>query len=55
VGRTHRVTTNRRTHAWHDIGHFFTAISAAGVTGVLAAVTVLLLAGGYATMRRVTV
>jgi hypothetical protein len=43
------------THAWHDIGHFFTAISAAGLTGVLAAVTVLLLAGGYATMRRVTV
>jgi hypothetical protein len=43
------------THAWHDIGHFFTAISAAGLTGVLAALTVLLLAGGYATMRRVTV
>jgi hypothetical protein len=43
------------SHAWHDIGHFFTAMSAAGLTGVLAAVTVLLLAGGYATMRRVTV
>jgi hypothetical protein len=43
------------THAWHDIGHFFTALSAAGLTGLLAALTAVLLAGGFATMRRVTV
>ncbi len=41
--------------AWPTIGHFFTALSAAGLTGLLAAVAVVLLAGGYATMRRVTV
>ena len=42
-------------HAWPAIGHFFTTISAAGLTGLLAAVAVMLLAGGYATIRRVTV
>jgi hypothetical protein len=42
-------------HAWHDIGHFFTALSAAGLTGLLAALMVVLLAGGFTTMRRVTV
>ncbi|HEX7355777.1 MAG TPA: hypothetical protein VF288_13215 [Mycobacteriales bacterium] len=41
--------------AWHDIGHFFTALSAAGLTGLLAALTVLLAVGGFATMRRLTV
>ncbi len=43
------------THAWHAIGHFFTALSAAGLTGILAALALLLLVGGYTTMRRVTV
>jgi hypothetical protein len=43
------------THGWHDIGHFFTALSAAGLTGLLAAITAVLLAGGFATMRRLTV
>jgi hypothetical protein len=43
------------THAWHDIGHFFTTLSASGLTGLLAALTVVLLAGGFATMRRLTV
>ncbi|MGA7418274.1 MAG: hypothetical protein WB765_20440 [Acidimicrobiales bacterium] len=43
------------THAWHDIGHFFTSLSAAGLTGLLAALAAVLLAGGYATMRRVAV
>lgn len=33
---------------------FFTTLSAAGFTGLLAGVTALLLAGGYGTMRRVT-
>ncbi len=37
------------------IGHFFTTLTAAGLTGVLAALAALLLAGGYTTMRRVTV
>jgi hypothetical protein len=43
------------TDAWHSVGHFFTAVGAAGLTGVLAALAVALLAGGYATIRRVTV
>ena len=43
------------THAWHDVGHFFTTLSASGLTGLLAALTVVLLAGGFTTMRRLTV
>lgn len=43
------------SHAWASVGHFFTALSAAGLTGLLAALAAVLLAGGYATMRRVTV
>lgn len=43
------------THAWHDVGHFFTALSAAGLTGLLAALTAALLAGGFSTMRRMPV
>jgi hypothetical protein len=34
---------------------FFTTVSAAGLTGLLAILAVALLAGGYATIRRVTV
>jgi hypothetical protein len=49
------VIISFQAHAWAAIGNFFTAISAAGLTGLLAALTALLLAGGYATMRRVTV
>jgi hypothetical protein len=44
-----------QAHAWPAIGSFFIALSAAGLTGLLAALAVVLLAGGYATMRRVTV
>jgi hypothetical protein len=45
-----------KTDAWAAIGRFFTAtLGAAGLTGVLAALTVVLLAGGYSTIRRVTV
>ena len=44
-----------QAHAWPAIGRFFTTLSAAGLTGLLAALTVALLAGGYTTMRRVTV
>jgi hypothetical protein len=43
------------TDAWHEIGHFFTALSAAGLTGLLAALAVVLLAGGFSTIRRLTV
>jgi len=42
-------------HAWPAIGRLFTTLSAAGLTGLLAALAVILLAGGYATIRRVTV
>jgi hypothetical protein len=42
-------------HGWPTIGHFFTSISALGLTGLLAALTAALLTGGFATMRHVTV
>jgi hypothetical protein len=41
--------------AWPAIGRFFTTIGAAGTTGLLAALAIVLLAAGYATVRRVTV
>ena len=41
--------------AWSGVGHFFTALTAAGLTGLLAVLAALLLAGGHATIRRVTV
>jgi hypothetical protein len=41
--------------AWPSIGNFFTTLSAAGFTGVLAALVALLLVGGFATVRRLTV
>ena len=44
-----------RWHDWTSVGHFFTGFGAAGLTGLLAALTVVLLAAGYATARRVTV
>ena len=43
------------THAWHELGGFFTTLSASGLTGLLAALGVVLLAGGFTTMRRLTV
>ncbi len=42
-------------HGWGDLGRFFTTITAAGVTAVLAVATAALLAGGFATIRRLTV
>jgi hypothetical protein len=42
-------------HVWHQVGDFFTALSAAGLTGLLAALTVVLFVGGFTTMRRITV
>jgi hypothetical protein len=41
--------------AWSGVGRFFTGLTAAGLTGLLAGLAVLLLAGGHATIRRVTV
>ena len=47
------VTT--AAHAWPAVGSFFTTLSVLGLTGLLAALAVTLLAGGYATTRRVTI
>jgi hypothetical protein len=44
-----------RVNAWNSIAHFFTTLTIEGLTGLLAALTVVLLAGAYATIRRVTV
>jgi hypothetical protein len=44
-----------RAHDWPSVRHFFAALSAAGLTGLLAALTVALLASGYAAMRHITV
>jgi hypothetical protein len=44
-----------KAHAWPSIGHFFTSLTAAGLTGLLAALALALLAGGYTTARHVTV
>ncbi|HXW80691.1 MAG TPA: hypothetical protein VEJ84_14405 [Acidimicrobiales bacterium] len=41
--------------AWGSLGHFFTTLSALGLTGLLAAVAAVLVAGGLATVRRITV
>jgi hypothetical protein len=40
---------------WPGVGHFFTGLTAAGLTGLLAALAVALLVGGHATIRRATV
>jgi len=49
------VVAATRTDAWPALGRFFTTLTAPGFTGLLAALAIVLLAGGYATMRRVTV
>jgi hypothetical protein len=43
------------TNAWSSVGHFFTGLTAVGLTGLLAGLAVLLLAGGHATIRRAAV
>jgi hypothetical protein len=43
------------THAWPAVGHFFTTLSVTGLTGLLAALAAILLAGGFTTVRGVTV
>lgn len=47
------VTT--KAHAWQSIGHFFVTGGTTALTGVLAVLVVVLLAGGFATVRRVTI
>jgi hypothetical protein len=42
-------------HGWSDVGHFFVTLSVAGLTGVVAVLAAVLLAGGFTTLRRVTV
>ncbi len=37
------------------VAHFFTTLTIEGLIGLLAVLTVALLAGGYATVRRLTV
>jgi hypothetical protein len=49
------IVITSRVRAWPALGHFFTTLSAAGWTGLIAALTVVLLAGGYTTIRHVTV
>lgn len=41
--------------AWQSLGHFFTDLTPAGLTGLLAVLAMVLLAGGHATVRRATV
>ena len=43
------------SRAWTGTGHFFTALSAPGLTGLFAALAAALLAGGYVTIRRATI
>jgi hypothetical protein len=42
-------------HVWNGFGHFFTSLSAVGLTGVLAALALVLVSGGLGTIRRITV
>jgi hypothetical protein len=55
VALTFGVIATTQAHAWHSIGHFFTTLSVEGLTGLLALLAVLLLGGGFSTIRRVTV
>jgi hypothetical protein len=49
------VVAAARADAWPGLGDFFTTLTAPGLTGLLAALAIVLLSGGYATVRRVTV
>jgi hypothetical protein len=49
------VLVATRAHAWPAIGRFFIALSQVGLTGLLAGLALVLLAGGLATVRRITV
>ena len=43
------------THNWAAFGHFFTSVQAPVLTGVLAALTIVLGLGGFGTIRRASV
>ena len=43
------------THNWHAFGHFFATVTALALTGVLAAIAVMMGLGGFTTVRRVTI
>ncbi len=43
------------TDSWPRLGRFFTSLTAAGLSGVLAVLIVLAAAGGFTTLRRITV
>jgi hypothetical protein len=43
------------TDAWPAVGRFFTTLSVAGLTGLLAVMAAALLAAGYTTVRRITI
>jgi len=43
------------THSWAAFGHFFTTVQAPALTGVLAALTIVLGLGGFSTIRRATI
>jgi hypothetical protein len=43
------------THTWTAFGHFFTTVQAPALTGVLAALAVVLGLGGFSTIRRATI
>ena len=49
------VTVVTLAHSWTAFGHFFTTIQAPALTGVLAALTIALGLGGFATVRRATI
>ncbi|MER5639138.1 hypothetical protein ABT095_19500 [Kitasatospora sp. NPDC002227] len=42
-------------HGWTAIGHYLGTVTITGLTGVLAAAVAVLLGGGFATIRRMTV
>jgi hypothetical protein len=42
-------------HVWNGVGHFFTVLSSSGLTDVLAVLAGVLMLGGLASMRRITV
>jgi hypothetical protein len=49
------IVTSAHGHVWSSAGGSFAGLTALGLTGVIAALAVLLLAGGHATIRRATV
>lgn len=49
------VVTSEHWHVWSAAGRSFAGLTALGLTGVVAGLAVLLLAGGHVTVRRVAV